>query len=123
LHLPDEILRIIEEGGLSAGHGRALLQIGDPETRRALAKSIVDNGWSVREAERVAKRAGKIAPKKLPVLRTVDPNVKSAETKLMRNLNTNVKIVPGKKGTGGKIEIEYYSIDDLDRVFQLLIKK
>ena len=41
----------------------------------------------------------------------------------MRALNTNVKIVPGKKGTGGKIEIEYYGTDDLDRVFQLIMKK
>ena len=51
--------------------------------------------------------------------RGLDANVKAAETKLMRSLKTNVKIVPGKKGTGGKIEIEYYGMDDLDRIYQL----
>ena len=53
----------------------------------------------------------------------LDANVKAAQTRLMRALNTNVKIQPGKKGSGGKIEIEYYSVDDLDRIYQLLLKK
>jgi len=125
LRLPGEIQRVIEEGGLSAGHGRALLMSDDPKVQRAVANSAIDNGWSVRETEKAVKRtkagAATTDPKKTD--RSVDPNVKAAETKLMRTLNTNVKIVQGKKGTGGKIEIEYYSTDDLDRVFQLLMKK
>ena len=125
LRLPGEIQRVIEEGGLSAGHGRALMMTDDPKIQRRLANDAIDGGWSVRETERAVKKAVKspqITDKK-GVIRTVDANVKAAETKLMRSLNTNVKIITGKKGTGGKIEIEYYGTDDLDRIFQLLIKK
>ena len=126
LRLPVEIQKVIEEGGLSAGHGRALLMSDDPSVQREVANQATDSGWSVRETERVVKRARSTKPQHAankPVSRTVDANIKAAETKLMRTLNTNVKIIPGKKGTGGKIEIEYYGTDDLDRVFQLLIKR
>lgn len=126
LRLPDEIQRVIEEGGLSAGHGRALLMVDDPRAQRIVANSAIDHGWSVRETERAVKRiaANPSArqPGKKPE-RSVDPNVKAAETKLMRTLNTNVKILQGKKGTGGKIEIEYYSVDDLDRIYSVIINK
>ena len=125
LRLPGEIQRVIEEGGLSAGHGRALMMTDDPKIQRRLANEAIDKGWSVRETERAIKSAVKtpqITDNK-EVSRTVDANVKAAETKLMRSLNTNVKIIAGKKGMGGKIEIEYYGTDDLDRIFQLLIKK
>ena len=125
LRLPGEIQRLIEEGGLSAGHGRALLMTDDPGTQRSVANAAIDGAWSVRETERAVKRAvgtPQITVNKA-VTRTVDANVKAAETKLMRKLSTSVKILPGKKGTGGKIEIEYYGTDDLDRIFQLLINK
>ena len=125
LRLPGEIQRVIEEGGLSAGHGRALMMTDDPKIQRRLANEAIDKGWSVRETERAIKSAVKtpqITDNK-EVSRTVDANVKAAETKLMRSLNTNVKIIAEKKGMGGKIEIEYYGTDDLDRIFQLLIKK
>lgn len=125
LKLPGEVQGMIEEGQLSAGHGRALLMAGDPKAQRRLANSIIDLSLSVRETEKAVKRlerdGGQIADnKKVKVAN--DPNIKSAETKLMRHLGTNVRIVPGKKA-GGKIEIEYYSLDDLDRVFQLILYK
>ena len=125
LRLPGEIQKAIEEGRLSAGHGRALVMTDDPKIQRRVANAAIDGGWSVRETERAVKRAAaeRQPVDKKQVNRTVDANFKSAETKLMRALNTNVKIVPGKKGKGGKIEIEYYGTDDLDRVFQLIIKK
>lgn len=126
LRLPGEIQRVIEEGGLSAGHGRALLMVDDPSIQREVANQAIDAGWSVRETERAVKKARSTKPQpieKKGVSHSIDANVKAAETKLMRALNTNVKIVPGKKGSGGKIEIEYYGTDDLDRVFQLIMKK
>ncbi|HCA57241.1 MAG TPA: chromosome partitioning protein ParB, partial [Blastocatellia bacterium] len=55
------------------------------------------------------------------VTQTADPNVRHAETKLMRSLGTNVKIRPSGKGNSGKIEIEYYSAEDLDRLYSLLM--
>jgi ParB family chromosome partitioning protein len=125
LKLPDEVQRNLEEGKLSAGHGRALLMTDDPKVQRSIAKAILDKGWSVRETEQAVKKGGNISLKQAhkAVSRTVDPNVKVAETKLMRRLNTSVKILPGKKGTGGKIEIEYYSTDDLDRIYEVILGK
>ena len=126
LRLPTEIQRIIEEGSLSAGHGRALLMVDDPASQREVANLAIESGWSVRDIERAIrkKNSNKVqGSEKKDVIRGGDANVKAAETKLMRALNTNVKIVPGKKGIGGKIEIEFYGTDDLDRLFQLIIKK
>jgi ParB family chromosome partitioning protein len=125
LKLPGEIQRHLEEGKLSAGHGRALLTTEDPSVQRIVAQQVIDRGISVRETERIVNRLAK-SPQHIDtkaVTRMMDPNVKAAETKLMRRLNTNVKILTGKKGLGGKIEIEYYSTDDLDRVFQLLMDR
>ena len=125
LRLPDEIQHLIEEGGLSAGHGRALLMTDDPKMQRALATSAIENGWSVREIEKAVKKGRGGSSVNTVVKRVslpVDANVKVAETKLMRALSTNVKIVPGKRA-GGKIEIEYYSNDDLNRIYDLLTKK
>ncbi len=126
LKLPGEIQGLIEEGKLSAGHGRALLMAGDPQAQRRLANSIIDMSLSVRETEKAIKRLGRDGTQTIDnkkVKPVIDANVKSAETKLMRHLGTNVRIVAGKKGAGGKIEIEYYSMDDLDRIFQLILNK
>lgn len=126
LRLPAEIQREIEEGRLSTGHGRALLTTDDTKIQRLVANSILDFGLSVREAEKAIKRLIRKSPQNTdnqPVKRTIDANVKAAETRLMRTLNTNVKILPAKKGAGGKIEIEYYSTDDLDRIYQVILSK
>lgn len=125
LRLPGEIQRYLEEGKLSAGHGRALLTTDDPGVQRVIAQEIIDKGLSVREAERAAKRGRSksqtSANKGLTQSR--DPNVKAAETKLIRRFNTNVKIRPAASGKGGKIEIEYYGVDDLNRIYELLMDK
>lgn len=124
LRLPDEIQKFLVTGRLSAGHGRALLTTDDPKLQRSLAQQAMDNAWSVRETERAVKRAASSESKdQKSEAKGVDANVKAAELKLMRAVSSNVKIVPAKKGTGGKIEIEYYGIDDLDRIYQLIIKK
>lgn len=125
LRLPGEVLREIEQGRISAGHGRALLMTTDPMVQRQVANSIIDFGLSVRETEKTIKRLSKSpqATDKKQVTRIIDANVKAAETRLMRTLSTNVKIKPDKKGIGGKIEIEYYSVDDLDRIYQLIIRQ
>lgn len=126
LKLPIDIQNSIAEGVLSAGHGRALLMSDDSRLQHELARAAIDSGWSVRETEKAVKRArrkGDLKGHELSPKRELDANVKAAQTRLMRALNTNVKIHPGKKGSGGRIEIEYYSVDDLDRIYQLLLKK
>lgn len=125
LRLPGELQRSIEEGKLTAGHGRALLATDDPKVQREAANAAMDKGWSVRETEKAVKRLARSVAekKKRGVMPELDANMKAAEVKLKRALNTNVKIRPARKGAGGRIEIEYYSTDDLDRIYEVLIKK
>jgi ParB family transcriptional regulator, chromosome partitioning protein len=121
LKLPEDIRQLIEEGKLSAGHGRALLMLDDPAAQRRIARSVIESALSVREIERAVKRAGQSGQKvTTPAKSKKDPNVVAAETKMMRRLGTNVKISPKNDGKSGKIEIEYYSTDDLDRIYQLI---
>lgn len=125
LKLPLEIQKLIEEEKISAGHGRALLMVEDIEAQKRIARTIIEMSLSVRETEksvkRLARRDGQTIEKK-GVSRKVDPNLKAAETKLRRHLGTNVQIIPDGKGTGGKIEIEYYGEVDLDRIFNSILK-
>jgi ParB family transcriptional regulator, chromosome partitioning protein len=124
LKLPDDVQRLIEEGKLSAGHGRALLLAPDIVAQRQISRQVIEKGLSVRETERFSKSAIPAGTqtetkKKVKVLK--DANMRLAETKLMRALGTNVKIKPNGKGNAGKIEIEYYNLDDLERLFQRLV--
>ncbi len=123
LKLPVDIQKHLIDGKLSLSHGRALLMSDDATVQRSVAEATISQGLSVREVERCVKAAKRTPKEKAePQARVVDPNVKVAETRMMRHLSTNVKIVPAKKGTGGKIEIEYYGVDDLNRIYDLLIK-
>jgi ParB family chromosome partitioning protein len=123
LKLPDDILKMIEEGKLSAGHGRALLLSDDIASQRRAARTAIEKGMSVRETEKFVKRANDLPTKGTKrVTVTKDANVRSAETKLMRALGTNVRIKPNGSGNGGAIEIEYYNTSDLDRVYQLIMR-
>ena len=125
LKLPNEIQKLIEEEKISAGHGRALLMIDDPDAQMRLAKTAMEMALSVRETEKSVKRlarAGSQTAEKKEVTSKIDANVKAAETKLRRYLGTNVHIIPDGRGTGGKIEIEYYGQIDLDRIFNSILK-
>lgn len=121
LKLPDDIQKLVEEEKLSSGHGRALLMCEDITIQRKTARLIIEIGLSVRESEKAIKRAlsHRQTTDKTVVTAEKDPNVKAAETKLIRRFGTNVKIL--SKGKAGKIQIEYYNSDDLDRIFQLLM--
>lgn len=124
LQLPVEIGEYISEGKLSLSHGRALLMSHDQSIQKAVALEVIEKGLSVRATENSIRRYANQRSQTIEnttVERLNDPNVKAAEIKLMRKLSTNVKILPGKKGMGGKIEIEYYGTDDLDRIFQVLM--
>ena len=124
LKLPSDIQNLVEEEKLSAGHARAILMADDISDQRRLAREIIDKSLSVREAERIAKRystgAGKTRGKSI-LRKEPDANIKAAEVKLRRKLGTQVRILPDVKGAGGKIEIEYYSATDLDRIYQSLM--
>ena len=124
LKLPKDIQKLIEDEKLTAGHGRALLMINDIDSQRRLAAKIMESSLSVRETEKAVKRIGKedfqTVEERFPKPK-IDANVRAAETKLRRQLGTRVDILPDGKGTGGKIEIEYYSESDLDRIYRLIL--
>ena len=124
LKLPEDIQKLIEEEKISAGHARALLMAENADSQRRLAQKIIEMSLSVRETEKAVKRLGKEDDLEIEKPRTkvkIDANVKAAETKLRRYLGTQVQILPDGKGTGGKIEIEFYSESDLDRIYQVII--
>jgi ParB family chromosome partitioning protein len=124
LRLPEDIQLMVEEEKLTMGHARALLGVDDQDIQRKVAKSIVEHSLSVRETERTIKRIiGGASPMAavVPVAKPDDANMRAAETKLRRRFGTQVRLIPSQKGEGGKIEIEYYNDNDLDRLYQLLI--
>ncbi|MCA1623498.1 MAG: ParB/RepB/Spo0J family partition protein [Acidobacteria bacterium] len=125
LKLPIDIQKLVEEEKITAGHARALLMSEDSEAQRNLARKVVEMSLSVRETEKAIKRLGKNNSQSIEIKAfkpKLDANTKAAETKLRRYLGTQVQILSDGKGTGGKIEIEYYSESDLDRLYQLIIK-
>jgi ParB family transcriptional regulator, chromosome partitioning protein len=126
LRLPSDIQKLVEENKISAGHARALLMVDDADLQRRVARSILEMSLSVRETEKAVKKLSKgelQTIEKTQVKPKMDANVKAAETKLRRHLGTQVQILPDGKGTGGKLEIEYYSDSDLDRIYQILTKE
>jgi ParB family chromosome partitioning protein len=126
LKLPKDIQELVEEEKITAGHGRALLMVHEIEIQRQLTKNIIEMSLSVRETEKAIKRLNRsnnISVENNTVKPKIDANVQAAETKLRRYFGTNVQIIPDGKGTGGKIEVEYYGESDLDRVFNLMIGK
>lgn len=126
LRLPAEVLKMVEEEKLSTGHARALLMTDDAAAQKRLAKVIVEMNLSVREAEKAAKRVhkGEKEPEKKKAAPVVtDPNVRAAEVKLQRHLGSSVKIKPIQGEKAGRIEIEFYTLTDLDRIYDLILKK
>ena len=119
LKLPAPVQDLVKRGKLSMGHARALLALDDPQAQQMLATQASMRGWSVRRIERLIsqqkKSTGKPEERKGP-----DPNVKAATAKLETALGTRVRIVPN--GNRGRIEIEYYSQEELQRLYQRLLR-
>ena len=121
LKLPNEIQTLLEQEKLSFGHARALLGVSDPQLQRRLAQRIHKNNWSVRETEnRIRGLNTQNRPAVVPQAQPVDPNLRAAEAKLRRRFGTQVRIVAAKPGSSGRIEIEFYSAEDLTRLYDLL---
>ena len=123
LKLPNEIQSLLEQEKLTFGHARALLGVSDPQLQRRFAQRICKHNWSVRETEsriRTLTREQQASSAPAPP-QPADPNVRAAEAKLRRRLGTQVRIVSAKSGTAGRIEIEFYSAEDLNRLYDLLV--
>lgn len=121
LKLPDSVQESLRKSELSAGHARALLGLPDRAQQIELWKTILKNSLSVRQVEKLVQRASK--PKsaaKKKVSPTAPYAVREAEDKLRRIFGTQVKI--NLQGKGGKIEVEFYSDNDLERLLELMQK-
>ncbi len=120
LRLPLEIQEQVAAGQISVGHARALLSIEDPKTQKALAQKIVAKNLSVRQTEALVRPHGALAPGKKKAGRSKDRDIQILEEEISRILGTRVTVEDRKNK--GKVVIEYYSLDDLDRILGILRK-
>lgn len=124
LKLEPELLELVRNGSLSQGHGRALLTLPEGEQRRKAAERCIAEGLSVRELERLSKSGEK--PQQKPERKPENGELgrlrviyKELEKKMKQRLGTKVSILP-RNEKRGKLEIEYYSQEELERLLLLL---
>jgi ParB family transcriptional regulator, chromosome partitioning protein len=122
LQLPQQIQQMVSDRLLTGGHARCLLSLPTPELQLEVAAKAIEQSWSVRQTERTTQRMIEGAQPKHVAEVEVDPNVKAALRELERALGTKVRIVEKSKQRG-KIEIDYYSQEDLDRIYSLIVQE
>ncbi len=120
LKLPVDIQQLVAEHRLSMGHARAVLGLPTEELQRQVAEKASSQGLSVRQVERLVQRMTQPRDPKSADEVLQDPNVKAAVQELERVLGTRVRIVE-RAEQRGRIEIEYYSPEDLDRIYTLIV--
>lgn len=122
LKLCDEVQQMVIDDMITTGHARALIAVEDPEEQYAIAQRVFDEKLSVRDVEKLVKNLHKPAkPKKQINDEALKIIYQEIEEKLKQTLSTKVTVSP--KGDGaGKIEIEFYSHEDLDRIIDMIGK-
>lgn len=115
LTLQEPVLDLLRTGRLSMGHARAIAGLEDPDAQTKLAFKVAQMSLSVRQTEGLVARAKSGKPTK-----TIEknPNVLDLEQQMTRALSTKVQIVPSRKKGSGKVIIEFYSLDDFDRILE-----
>lgn len=118
LNLPEKIQEYLSRNTISFGHARALLSLPNTRHQLSFCERIIKKGLSVRQVEWISSK--RVAPKKSAPRpgASKDPHLLSVEEKLQHLLGTKVRVHHGKKR--GRIEIEYYSLEDLDRLLKRL---
>ena len=125
LKLPEQVQKMLQDGGLSSGHAKAIVAISDAATQIRVADEVVKRFLSVRETEALVQKmqsggAETKAGRAAGAAEAADPNVRAAEEQLQHRLGTKVRIV--RRGDRGKIEIEFYSEEELDRLFTTIVR-
>ena len=119
LALPEDLMKLVEEGALSAGHARALLAAPSPALQRQAAKKVIEGQLSVRQTEALVKALQKEKPEKAkPAGEDIALYLGELEKDLSGRLGRKVKIA--HRGKKGKIELEYYDTQDLEGLLALL---
>jgi ParB family transcriptional regulator, chromosome partitioning protein len=123
LKLPQEVRAEVASGRLSMGHARALLGVADEGGQRRLARDVIAQNLSVRETEALVKRLehAESAPAAKAAAKVTDVHVRAAEDRLKLALGTRVRII--HRGKGGKIEVDFVSEDELQRLFDVLTSR
>lgn len=122
LNLSPEVQAIVSRGTITMGHARALLAITDLRLQRKLCAHVVEKQLSVRETEELVRKVaatGELHKPKVKSEQRKDPHIIEIEGKLRRALGTQVRVRQGRKK--GKIEIEYYNDEDLERILSLML--
>jgi ParB family transcriptional regulator, chromosome partitioning protein len=119
LRLPPEVQRLVSSGTLSMGHARALVAIDSLVTLKKAADDVVARALSVRETEALVRRLNAAPP--APAVAVKDVHTREAEDVLKLALGTRVRIV--RKGKGGKVEIDFVSEDELNRIYEYITDK
>jgi ParB family chromosome partitioning protein len=124
LDLPESVQRLVAESKLGMGHARCLLGIADDLRRERLAEAVAQNDWSVRALEEIVRRektrqSGSEAPAPA-VARTASAHVRDLQQRFEQAVKTKVTIREGRRKGTGRIVIEYFSLDDFDRIASLL---
>lgn len=118
LNLSDKVQKMIEEGDLQMGHARALLGLELEDLQEKTAKTVVDKGLSVRDTEKLVKNILHPKQKKLPIPTQNSAEIQRLADRMKEIFGTKVSI--NQKANGkGKIEIEYYSTEEFERLFEL----
>lgn len=119
LQLPAVVQQFISDGKLSMGHGRALLGLKDKQKLSTLLEKVLQEKLSVREVEALVNQINEHVPRETKRKKVhLSPFLKARQDALRTRLGTSVAIKPGKRK--GKIEIDYFSEEDLERIVQLL---
>ncbi|MBF0252882.1 MAG: ParB/RepB/Spo0J family partition protein [Candidatus Omnitrophica bacterium] len=116
LNLPAEIITMVKDGKLSVGHAKVILSIPSDQKKLSIANTVAEQGFSVRQLEQIIKSKCEVKTKHK---KDIDPEVQRIEEELQHTLGTKVTIHSGQKR--GRIEIQYYSNDDLQRLLGLIM--
>jgi ParB family chromosome partitioning protein len=122
LRLEPVILDLIEEGKISAGHGRALLSVSDPGLRMRFAQRAARGGLTVRQIERLASRRARASSSAATATAHPDANIRAALEELQRHLGTKVHLRPKSRIRPGQLILEYYDDAQLMGIYDRLTK-
>ena len=122
LTLPSEVQQEVASGNLPAGQARALLGLHTEPLIISACREVIAKGLSTRETEKMVRTllVGRRRRRQAPLL---DPDLKSIVEELQRTLGTRVRLMPKARTAKGKVEIEYYSVADLERIVETITKK
>lgn len=129
LRLPARVQTALRDGSISTGHARALLSLESEGEQNRILSRIVKDGLSVRAVEDLVRAIGEDQPQKSPPSATKkvtlvlpeDLEMRAIRDRLRSTFSTQVAIKPAGKGKGGRIELEYYSDEDLERLVEIML--